>query len=230
MGRSCVRLWNKKDNVTSKLCASPLPISYNLGRATWAIVANISRNFATLSGPQCTVIQHRPHGDLFIVTIELQMSRETVTYKVLAGWSRYLWHTKYLLEEHDTYKCIGNHTYWGIKITEACNPKMVFKICEGISCSSFYVNELDVIVKFRWLSWFSDLNRWQKINHDNDICDMDLHVSQWIHSMMTLVWYNQWHKQTVTVVLLTHLPLDKMVAIWQTIFSGAFSWMKNLVF
>ena len=45
-----------------------------------------------------------------------------------------------------TYKCTRNHTYWGLKITEACNPKMVFKICEGISCSSFYVKEFDVIV------------------------------------------------------------------------------------
>ena len=33
-----------------------------------------------------------------------------------------------------------------LKITEACNPKMVFPICEGISCSSFSVKELDVIV------------------------------------------------------------------------------------
>ena len=30
--------------------------------------------------------------------------------------------------------------------------------------------------------------------------------------------------------VLTHLPLDKMAVISQTIFSGAFSWMKNLVF
>ena len=29
---------------------------------------------------------------------------------------------------------------------------------------------------------------------------------------------------------LTHLPLDKMAAISQTIFSNAFSWIKNLVF
>ena len=29
---------------------------------------------------------------------------------------------------------------------------------------------------------------------------------------------------------LTHLPLDKMAAISQTIFSNAFSWMKSLVF
>ena len=29
---------------------------------------------------------------------------------------------------------------------------------------------------------------------------------------------------------LTHLPLDKMASILQTIFSNAFSWMKNFVF
>ena len=30
--------------------------------------------------------------------------------------------------------------------------------------------------------------------------------------------------------LLTHLPLDKMAAISQTVFSDAFLWMKSLVF
>ena len=30
--------------------------------------------------------------------------------------------------------------------------------------------------------------------------------------------------------LLTHLPQDKMAAVWQTIFSNAFSWMKSFVF
>ena len=30
--------------------------------------------------------------------------------------------------------------------------------------------------------------------------------------------------------VLTHLPLDKMAAISQTIFSGAFSWMKSFIF
>ena len=45
-----------------------------------------------------------------------------------------------------TKKCTGNHTYLGLKKkTETCNPKMVFKICEGISCSSIAVNKLDVI-------------------------------------------------------------------------------------
>ena len=31
-------------------------------------------------------------------------------------------------------------------------------------------------------------------------------------------------------IVLTHLPLDKMAAIWQTIFSDVFSWMKSFVF
>ena len=44
------------------------------------------------------------------------------------------------------FKWTGNHIYLGLKITETCNPKMVFKVCEGISCSSFCVKELDVIV------------------------------------------------------------------------------------
>ena len=35
---------------------------------------------------------------------------------------------------------------WVWKITDTCNPKMIFKMCEGISCSSFSVKELDVIV------------------------------------------------------------------------------------
>ena len=37
-----------------------------------------------------------------------------------------------------------------------------------------------------------------------------------------------WH--WVLVIELTHLPLDKMAAISQTIFSKAFSWMKSFVF
>ena len=44
------------------------------------------------------------------------------------------------------YKYTGNHTYLDLKKNETCNPKMVFKMCEGISCSSFSVKELDVIV------------------------------------------------------------------------------------
>ena len=45
-----------------------------------------------------------------------------------------------------TYKCEGNHTYWGIKHNWGMQSKMVIKICEGISCSSSYVKEFDVIV------------------------------------------------------------------------------------
>ena len=46
-----------------------------------------------------------------------------------------------------TYKWARNHTYCGLKLTEAFNSKMVFKICEGISCSSSSVKGLVVIVR-----------------------------------------------------------------------------------
>ena len=58
------------------------------------------------------------------------------------------------------FKCTGNHTYWGLKITEACNPKMVFKICEGIPCSSFSVKELDVIVHEKIFSLYNYVKFW----------------------------------------------------------------------
>ena len=47
---------------------------------------------------------------------------------------------------HIVVECVRNYTYWSLKITEACNPKMVFKICEGMICSSFSVKEFDFIV------------------------------------------------------------------------------------
>ena len=37
-------------------------------------------------------------------------------------------------------------TYWSLKNNRGTQSKTVFKICEGIWCSSFYVNEFDVIV------------------------------------------------------------------------------------
>ena len=37
-------------------------------------------------------------------------------------------------------------------------------------------------------------------------------------------------KQLFVVYSLTHLPMDKMVAILHMLISGAFSWMKNFVF
>ena len=42
-------------------------------------------------------------------------------------------------------------------MTEACNTKMVFKICEGISCSSFSVKELDVIVHKKYFPYITML-------------------------------------------------------------------------
>ena len=44
-------------------------------------------------------------------------------------------------------------------------------------------------------------------------------------SMSTLQFY-----RIVYLYGLTHLPLDKMAAIWQTTFSSASSWMKSFVF
>ena len=38
------------------------------------------------------------------------------------------------------------------------------------------------------------------------------------------------HIETKFLVLLTHLPLNKMAAISQTTFSNAFSWIKSFVF
>ena len=53
--------------------------------------------------------------------------------------------------------------YWkphtlGSKITEAFNPKLVFKVCEGIPCSSFSVKELDVIVHKKYFPCITILN------------------------------------------------------------------------
>ena len=42
--------------------------------------------------------------------------------------------------------CQKPHILGSKKVTETCNPKMVFKICEGILCSSLSVTELDGIV------------------------------------------------------------------------------------
>ena len=63
------------------------------------------------------------------------------------------------------FKCTGNHTYWCIKITEACNRKMAFKICEGISCSSFSVKELDVVVHKTYFPCITVLNFGHSVPH-----------------------------------------------------------------
>ena len=62
---------------------------------------------------------------------------------------------------------------WGIQTTVlgskhnwAMQPKMVFKIYEGILCSSFYVKEFDVIVK-KYFPWITLSNLWPfcTLNH-----------------------------------------------------------------
>ena len=53
------------------------------------------------------------------------------------------------------------HIFGSKKITEACNPKMVLKMCdEGISCSSFFVKELDVIVHKKIFSLYNHVKFW----------------------------------------------------------------------
>ena len=43
-------------------------------------------------------------------------------------------------------------------MTEAYNPKMVFKIWKGISCSSFSVMEIDVIVHKQIFSLYNPID------------------------------------------------------------------------
>ena len=43
-------------------------------------------------------------------------------------------------------------------MTGACNPKMIFKICQGILCSSFSVKELDVIVHKQNISSYNPIH------------------------------------------------------------------------
>ena len=50
------------------------------------------------------------------------------------------------------------HIHTCIIISEVCNPKMVFKIREGISCSSFSVKELDVIAHKNHFPCMTPLN------------------------------------------------------------------------
>ena len=51
------------------------------------------------------------------------------------------------------------------EISEACNPKMVFKICEGIPCSSFSVKELDVIVHKKYFPSTTMFNFGHSVPH-----------------------------------------------------------------
>ena len=58
------------------------------------------------------------------------------------------------------------------------------------------------------------------------------HVDGWSYVSFTLShqYCPQPHSSQATQYSLTHLPLDKMAAISQTIFSNAFSWMKTSEF
>ena len=92
-------------------------------------------------------------------------------YKYLLRWNNINSFANWPLEFGITgpYKCARNHTYWSLKITEACNPKMVFIICERISCSSFSVKELFIslynpihfwsfCIPHHWRNWWL---RWE---------------------------------------------------------------------
>ena len=57
-----------------------------------------------------------------------------------------------------TYKYTRNYTYLGLKNNWGMQSKMVLKICEGISCSSFYVKEFDVIVHKKYFPCITLLN------------------------------------------------------------------------
>ena len=65
----------------------------------------------------------------------------------------------------------------------------------------------------------------------------------WFESLFKVILFSQWFYMCIYLCVcvfsvlqhghlpvLTHLPLDKMAAILQTLFSEAFSWMKKIVF
>ena len=55
----------------------------------------------------------------------------------------------------------------------------------------------------------------------------------WLAFFSTKVLYTAWFQMECKIYLclnLTNLPLDKMAAFLQTIFSNAFSWLKKIVF
>ena len=54
-------------------------------------------------------------------------------------------------------------------------------------------------------------------------CKIDIFLNDWS-------WIHDWSIYSLVSNVLTHLPLDKMATISQTIFSDAFSWMKMFVF
>ena len=75
-----------------------------------------------------------------------------------------------------------------------------------------YLYKHDILGFTRWHQWWEIISKY--ITLDFTIhCQLIFHCSLKHRSLM-----------------LTHLPLDKMTAISQTIYSGEFSWMKSPVF
>ena len=67
-------------------------------------------------------------------------------------------------------------------------------------------------------------NSWANIRRSG--CSPQVEISLWNGTMWGISAELRWDNTK----LLTHLPLEKIAAISQTIFSDAFSWMKNFVF
>ena len=67
---------------------------------------------------------------------------------------------------------------------------------------------------------------WQLLHFDSYFTDL---LDSW-HSLLWCLYMYQSEWTQFQCELLTDLPMDKMAAISQTIYSDAFSWMKSLVF
>ena len=60
---------------------------------------------------------------------------------------------------------MGNHTYLGLKIKWGMQSKNGLQMCEGISYSSFSVEELDVIVHKKYFPCITMLNFGYSVPH-----------------------------------------------------------------
>ena len=69
------------------------------------------------------------------------------------------------IQDHRALQCTGNHTYLGLKNNRGMQSKMVLMMSEGISCSSFSVKELDVIVQKKYFSCITLLNSGHSVPH-----------------------------------------------------------------
>ena len=56
------------------------------------------------------------------------------------------------------YKWTENHTYWSLKNYWGTQSKTIFKICDGMWCSSFYAQEFDVIFHNKIISLYNPIN------------------------------------------------------------------------